>query len=77
MSKPTTKQGASSAIKPYGQRTQRYLDRILDGDTPEDLQADALPVITKHPYPEPEGNFYWNMVTKSGNLENIKTWPLA
>lgn len=55
MSKPTTKQGASSAIKPYGQRTQRYLDRILDGDTPEDLQADALPVITKHPYPEPEG----------------------
>ncbi|OAV93520.1 hypothetical protein PTTG_00837 [Puccinia triticina 1-1 BBBD Race 1] len=53
---PSTKQKASSAPKkPTGELPKRYLDRILDSDALEDLQLDALPTITKHPYPEPEG----------------------
>ncbi|KAA1090927.1 putative DNA helicase ino80 [Puccinia graminis f. sp. tritici] len=51
----SSKQKVSSAPKLTGELPKRYLDRVLDSDALEDLQPDALPAITKHPYPEPEG----------------------
>ncbi|PLW28548.1 hypothetical protein PCASD_18178 [Puccinia coronata f. sp. avenae] len=52
---PATNQQASSAPKPAAKRRKRYLDRILESDALDDLRADTLPAISKHPYPEPEG----------------------
>ncbi|KNE93012.1 hypothetical protein PSTG_13586 [Puccinia striiformis f. sp. tritici PST-78] len=51
----SSKQKASSATQTTWQHPKRYLDRMLDSDALEDLQADALPAISTHPYPDPEG----------------------
>lgn len=51
----SSKQKPSSVPKTRRERPKRYLDRILDSDALQDIQADALPAISKHPYPQPEG----------------------
>ncbi|KAI8454917.1 adenosinetriphosphatase [Phakopsora pachyrhizi] len=52
-----TRQNAasSSSSKPPPRHTKRYLDKILDSDAFDDLQAEGLPPMSQHPYPEPEG----------------------
>lgn len=47
----STTGGATSRIV----RPKRYLDQVLDPDALEDLHPDALPPLSEHPYPAPQG----------------------
>lgn len=52
---PATRPTTAVASYPSINRPKRYLDTVLDPDAFEDLQPDALPPMSEHPYPSPEG----------------------